>query len=269
MGKLHWPEMLIEAWGLGLFMVVAGFCATGLFSPLSPIHDWGPQGTARGLLMGTAMGLTAIGIIYSPWGKRSGAHLNPAVTLAFFRLGKLTGTDAVSYVLAQFLGGTAGVGLVALVIGAPFRAPPPQGLHCIVTEPGVWGWMGAALAEGLMALTMMTMVLVVSNTPRLAPFTGMFAGGLVTLFITVASPISGMGINPARSFASAFHAGSWHFFWIYLLVPPLAMLLAVQLYLSLSAADPRRLCGKLCPNADTPCLCTRPCPMCCNAMEPS
>jgi aquaporin Z len=267
MGTLHWREMLIEACGLGVFMVAAGAIATLLFSPLSALQVWLPEEWARNLLMGIAMGLTAIAIIYSPWGKRSGAHLNPAITLAFFRLGKLTRIDALSYVLAQFIGGTLGVGLVAALIGAPFRDAPPAGLRCIVTAPGRWGWMGAIAAEAIMALLLMAMVLVLSNSRRFAPFTGVFAGALVALFIAVASPISGMSINPARSFASAFHAGSWSFFWIYFFVPPLAMLLAVEVYLAFTRADPRRLCGKLCPNADTPCLCTRPCPMCCNAPE--
>ena len=59
----------------------------------------------RLLLVGMAMGLTAISIVYSPWGKQSGAHLNPSVTLAFFRLGKIASWDAFFYVTAQFVGG--------------------------------------------------------------------------------------------------------------------------------------------------------------------
>ena len=59
--------------------------------------------------MGAIMGLTAIGLIYSPWGQQSGAHLNPAVTLTFWRLGKVATWDALFYVLAQFAGGALGV----------------------------------------------------------------------------------------------------------------------------------------------------------------
>ena len=74
-------------------------------------------------LMGLIMGLTAIAIIYSPWGQQSGAHLNPAVTLTFWRLGKVRTWDAVFYVLAQFAGGAAGVLLVLALLGAAVRRP--------------------------------------------------------------------------------------------------------------------------------------------------
>ena len=59
--------------------------------------------------MGVAMGSTAVALIFSPLGKRSGAHFNPSVTLTFFRLGKIKAWDAVFYVLFQFAGGIAGV----------------------------------------------------------------------------------------------------------------------------------------------------------------
>lgn len=90
--KKHWPEYLIEAWCLGTFMVSA--CAFGviLFHPASPAAG---LGFARDVLMGIAMGVTAILIFRSPWGQRSGAHFNPAVTLTFFRLGKISGPDAL------------------------------------------------------------------------------------------------------------------------------------------------------------------------------
>jgi aquaporin Z len=101
----HWPEYLMEAAGLGLFMVSAAVVTTLLEYPHSPLHDLFTDRTTRRLLIGLAMGLTAIGLIYSPWGKRSGAHFNPAVTMTFFRLGKVAGVDAACYLMAQFIGG--------------------------------------------------------------------------------------------------------------------------------------------------------------------
>ena len=97
------------------------------------VHGAGdPSGFAAGradplvqrTLIGSLMGLTAVGIIYSPWGRQSGAHLNPAVTLTFFRLGKVAGWDALFYVMAQILGGLAGVLLVLLARSAAFADPP-------------------------------------------------------------------------------------------------------------------------------------------------
>mgnify|MGYP003465459333 CR=1 FL=1 len=102
----HWPEYLIEGWALGVFMISAGVFATLLESPDSPVHAAIHSDVLRRVLIGVAMGLTAIGLIYSPWGKRSGAHMNPAVTLAFLRLGRVRRWDAVFYVAAQFVGPT-------------------------------------------------------------------------------------------------------------------------------------------------------------------
>src|SRR5713101_2658420 len=105
----HWPEYFIEAWALGMFMVSAGVSTLLLESPASSLHTAIPDAFLRRLLIGAAMGLTAIALIYSPWGRRSGAHMNPAVTLSFLRLGKIAPSDAVFYIFAQFIGGTLGV----------------------------------------------------------------------------------------------------------------------------------------------------------------
>lgn len=255
--RSHWAEYGIEAWGLGCFMVSAGGFATLLFYPGSPAYARVPHDFWRGLLMGCAMGLTAIALIYSSWGRRSGAHFNPAVTLAFFRLGKLTHRDALFYILAQFLGGLAGVLLLAGLLGEPFTQLP---INYVVTVPGRWGWVAALAAEVVMSFGLMLMVLVVSNHPRWSGYTGIFAGLLVALYITFAAPISGMSINPARSFASALPAHTWTSFWIYYLAPPLAMLAAVEAYLRWTNASPHKLCGKLCPDPNAACLCH---PCCC------
>ena len=88
--RTHWPEYLMEAWGLGMFMVSAGLFATLLEYPGSPLRAAIPDDGIRLGLMGLAMGLTAIAIIYSPWGKRSGAHINPAVTLGAVAAGDVS-----------------------------------------------------------------------------------------------------------------------------------------------------------------------------------
>lgn len=251
--KSHWPEYFMEGAELGIFMLVVGSLATVLFSPTLPISTWIPSLFLRGALMGIAAGTTAIAIVYSPWGKRSGAHFNPAVTLAFFRLGKLTPWDALFYILAQFIGGAIGISLVAAIIGEPFTNLP---VNYIVTVPGIWGWFGAVVTEALLAFGLMSMVLVVSNHPKLYQRTGIFAGILVALFVTFAAPISGMSINPARTFASAFSAHIWTAFWIYYFVPPLAMVAAAEVYQRVTGRRSRDICGKLCPNTETPCLCT-------------
>lgn len=239
--RAHWPEYLIEAWALGVFMISAGAFTVLFEYPASPLHAALPDAGVRRLLIGAAMGLTAIGLIYSPWGRRSGAHMNPAVTLAFLRLGKIATRDAAFYLLAQFIGGTLGVLAVAALCGAAFIAPP---VSCIVTVPGSAGPTVAFLAELFMAGLLMLVVLNASSSVRLAPLTGLFAGCLVCLYISVEAPLSGMGINPARSFASALPSGIWRDFWIYLTAPVIGMQLAAAAFLSTHRAT-QVPCAKL------------------------
>jgi aquaporin Z len=225
--RRHWPEYLIEAAGLGLFMLVACAFGTLLGHPASPVVLAVPDPLARRALMGLAMGLTAMGLIYSPWGRRSGAHFNPATTLTFWRLGKVSSADAALYGFAQAAGGIAGVALAAALLGAPLADPD---VLYVATLPGAFGSMGAFAAELAITFILMSVVLQVSNSPRLAPLTGLCASALVAAYITVEAPLSGMSMNPARSLASALPAGTWATLWIYFTAPPLGMLLAAELY---------------------------------------
>src|ERR671918_3194457 len=159
----HWPEYLIEAAGLGLFMLVACVFGTLLGHRGSPMVLAVPDPLARRALMGLAMGLTAMGLIYSPWGRRSGAHFNPATTLTFWRLGKVASADAALYAVAQTAGGVAGVGLAAVLLGPALAAP---GVHYVATLPGEAGALGAVIAECIITFILMSVVLRVSNTAR-------------------------------------------------------------------------------------------------------
>jgi aquaporin Z len=246
----HWPEYLIEAFGLGIFMVSAGVVTTLLYAPSGILADLPLDAVARRALTGLAMGSTAIAIIYSPWGRRSGAHLNPSVTLAFYRLGKISPGDAIWYIVAQCIGGLLGVLATALVLGAPFTRAP---VDFVVTVPGPWGPLVAALAEFLISMGLMLTVLVTSNRIHLMSYTGLFSGLLITLYVTFESPFSGMSMNPARTLASAWPAHNFSAFYLYVAVPPLAMLLAVEIYRLLSGH--RHVpCAKLNHDSHHPCI---------------
>ncbi len=224
----NWPEYLIEAAGLGAFMVSA--CAFGVLleHPASPLRQALPQGDLRRVLMGAAMGLTASAIIYSPWGKRSGAHLNPSVTLTFWRLGKVKTADAIFYIAAQFIGGWLGVEISAAVLR---KTLAHSAVNYVATLPGSFGAGVAFIAEFVIAFVMMSVVLRVSNHERLARYTGLCAGALVFAYISLEAPLSGMSMNPARTLASAWGAQTWTALWLYFTAPPLAMLAAAQVYL--------------------------------------
>ncbi len=225
--RKHLPEYLMEAAQLGLFLIAAGIFTCVFEYPSSPIHQAIPNGDLRRFLIGMVMGLTSITLIYSPWGKQSGAHMNPAVTLTFYRLGKVKRQDAIFYILFQCLGGLLGIYLVALLLGQVFTKAP---VNYIVTVPGKSGWIVALVGELVVAFVMMMTVLLSSNNQKLNRFTGLFAGCLVMLYVFFEAPLSGFGMNPARSLASAFHAQIWTAFWLYLIVPPVGMFLASGVY---------------------------------------
>jgi len=218
----------MEAGLLGAFMVSA--CVFGVLYgfPGSPVRQAVSSGFVRSLLGGLSMGLTAFLIFYSPWGKQSGAHINPSVTLTFFRLGKIRLWDAFFYVAAQSAGAVLGVLLVAQFLRQEISHPT---VRYVVTVPGPWGPWVAFPAEFIMAAGMMSAVLYFSNHGRLSRYTGFVASMLVAVYITVEAPLSGMSINPGRSFGSALPSGIWNNFWIYLTAPLLGMLTAAELYL--------------------------------------
>ncbi len=223
--RQHWPEYLIEAAALGVFMVSAcGFGAL-LWHPDSPAAQAIPDGLLRRLLMGLAMGGTAVLLIYSPWGQRSGAHMNPAFTLTFLRLGRVAPWDAAFYVAAQFLGGLAGVVLAATLLGPVLSHPM---VRYVVTAPGPSVTL-AFLAEAAMTFVMMTMVLNLTAGAH-ERLTGLFAGALLCGYITFETPISGMSLNPARTLASALPAMDFGALWLYFLAPSLGMLAAAELH---------------------------------------
>ena len=236
----HWPEYLIEAWCLGTFMVSACFFAVVLFYPGRPMTAALSPGI-RNLLMGVAMGSTAVAIICSPWGKRSGAHFNPAVTLTFLRLGKIERVDALFYVVAHFIGGVMGVLLSWLILGDLLA---DSAVNFVVTVPGRYGASVAFVAEIVVAFVQMSMILFTSNSVRFARLTPFFAGSLVATYITFESPLSGMSMNPARSFASASIANVWTGWWIYLIAPVVAMLLAAEVFVRTRGLK-AVLCAKL------------------------
>jgi aquaporin Z len=247
--RSHLPEYAIEAALLGLFMIAACGVTVLLDHPGSPLYQAIPSAFVRRLLIGLAMGVTAIALIYSPWGQRSGAHFNPAATLAFFRLGKVAPRDATAYVLAQFVGGALGVMLSGAALG-PLLAH--ERVHYAVTIPGAYGVGAAWTAELAITFLLMSVILLASNS-RFSRYTGLFAGALVATYITFEGPVSGMSMNPARTLASALGAHDWTALWVYFTAPPLGMLAAAEVYVRRRGRE-AVFCAKLHHDNDKPCL---------------
>ena len=226
--RFHWPEYLMEAAELGLYLFSACAFSTLLWHPASPVPHVIMGGLSRRALMGLAMGATIVAIILSPFGKQSGGHFNPAITLTYYRLGKVEFWDAWFYTAAQFLGAIGGVAVAIYVL----RGAPGNGaVRYAVTVPGIYGRAIAFVAELAISFVLMVTVLFVTNRPKVAPYTAYFVGVLIAVFITFEAPLSGMSMNPARTFGSAFHADYWHALWIYFIAPSLGMLVAAELFL--------------------------------------
>jgi len=223
----HWREYSIEAAGLGVFMLSAlGF--TLLFEhPASPARAALPDALVRRALTGCAMGATLLALVYNPLGQRSGAHFNPALTLTFWRLGRVAPVDALFYGVAQFAGAALGVALLATRFSMALGDPRVQ---YAVTVPGRSGVAAAFAGEVVISAAQMLLVLGLSNSKRLNKWTGVFAAVGVASYITLEAPLSGMSMNPARTLASALGAGNFTALWLYFAAPLLGMLLAAELY---------------------------------------
>lgn len=245
----HWQLYIFEGLELATFMLSACIFTVLLFDPSLPAVHLIPSPAARRLLMGIAMGATAILIIRSPPGRRSGAHFNPAITVTYLRLGKIRGWDAIFYVLFQFCGGILGVGVSALMLGGRLAVPA---VNYAITVPGQEGTEAAFLAELFMAMVLMGVVLWTANNPSLAFYTSYLVGVLIALYILLFAPVSGFSINPARTTGSAVFADIWTAWWLYFIAPLLGMLTSAEIYRFAFGAD-QILCAKLHPDAKYPC----------------
>lgn len=218
----------MEAGELAVYMFSTCLFATLLQHPASPVRHAIQADLSRRALMGLAIGTTVGAMILSPWGQQSGGHFNPALTLAFFRLGKLEPWDALFYPTAQFLGAIAGVAVASYVLRDALAS---SAVRYAATVPAMHGKAAAFFAETVISFVLMITILFVSNREVLAPYTPHFVGALYAMFITFETPLSGMSMNPARTFASALYASYWHALWIYFIAPTFGMLLAAEVFL--------------------------------------
>jgi aquaporin Z len=158
--------------------------------------------------------------------------------------------DMLFYAAAQFAGAVSGVGIAAYVLR---DAPRSAAVRYAVTVPGIFGSAGAFAGELVISFILMTTILFASSQGALARFTPILVGGLYATFVTFESPLSGMSMNPARTFGSAFRAGYWQAFWIYLIGPTLGMLAGSEVFLW-ARAGVAPYCAKLHHANDKRCI---------------
>src|SRR5262245_37641694 len=237
----HWREYLMEGTELGAFMVSTCICGTLIYRNESLLNSLALSPLFESSLMGLAMATTVFLIIQSPFGRRSGAHFNPAVTLTFFWLGRMHRWDATFYIAAQFGGAVAGVLAARGILGLRLSASPVQ---YMVTLPGKYGSTTAFVFEFLLSTLLMSTVLYASNHRLLVRFTPVLVALLTVLYFVLSSSISGFSVNPARSLSSALFAWIWSGIWIYFSAPCLGMLTAAAIYIKWLGSD-RVYCAKV------------------------
>ena len=248
--RSHWPEYVMEAAEVALYLFLTCVFASLLLYPGSPVRHFVGSTTALRVLMGVAVGATVAAIALSPWGQQSGGHFNPAVTLAFYRLGKMSLPDAVFYIVAQFSGAIGGVFIARLLLPNTLSRPA---IRYAVTAPGARGSDFAFFGELTISFVLMLTILYASNREIVARYTAYFVGLWYAAFITLEAPLSGMSMNPARSFAPALYASYWHAIWLYFTAPTLGMLVAAEIFLR-ARRGVRPCCAKLHHANDKRCI---------------
>jgi aquaporin Z len=208
----HWKEWEAELAGTAVLLfavVTAKYWAVRAGPPFS-------DPTIRVTIVGTVAGLVVVGVAFSPLGRRSGAHLNPAVTIGLW-LQKVTGrADLAGYCAAQIIGGIVGV--------AAARAWGPRvadaTVHWAVIAPAARiNEATAAAVEAGATFAQLVLVFGVLASRRYHQWAPVVAGVLLTTFIVALAPVSGAGFNPVRGLAPDVLANVYPAIWIYFVGP--------------------------------------------------
>lgn len=211
-------------------MVAFGLSAVAVFwSGFSPIAALMPDPGTRRLLTGALFATGVVAVIYSPVGRKTGAHINPSVTLSLLLLGKITVADSFGYLVAQCVGAVFGSGAVYLLFNALLGWP--DGLLKGVTLPDpIYGVSAAFAGELISTFILMAAILGMTNFGHYSRYTGLAVGAVITVEVWIEAPFSGTSLNAARSFGPALLTGEWNAFWIYAVAPLAGALIAALSY---------------------------------------
>jgi len=248
--KLHWSEYLSEFFGTAIMMAIGIGAVVFMWSAGSVMTEVIPSEPWRRLATGVLFAGGGTAVVLSPLGQRSGGHLNPAMTLAFWLRGKITHTDAAMYVLAQTLGAVLGVLIVEAVAGEAAAT-----VNLGMTTPGLGYSATVALAaELVITFSLIFLVFWAVDRRSVAPFTPYLAGVLIAFLVMIEAPISGTSLNPARSLAPAALMGMFDHLWLYFVGPIVGAVLAVGVYRGIGGEKTATGCAKLHHTDQYPCL---------------
>ncbi|MEN9526567.1 MAG: hypothetical protein RLY56_518 [Pseudomonadota bacterium] len=248
--KLNWSEYLSEFFGTAIMMAIGIGAVVFMWSSGSVMSELIPSEPWRRLATGILFAGGGTAVVLSPLGQRSGGHLNPAMTFAFWLRGKISHTDAVMYALAQILGAVLGV----LVVGA-VASEAAATVNLGMTTPGVGYSATVALAaELIITFSLIFLVFWAVDRRSIARYTPYLAGVLIALLVMIEAPISGTSLNPARSLAPAALMGVFDHLWLYFVGPMAGAVLAVAVYRGVGGEKTATGCAKLQHNDQYPCL---------------
>ncbi len=211
------PDLIrrAAAEGIGVFALVFAGCGAIVAEAEHP----GTLGTLGIVLV---FGLIVMAMVYAT-GHLSGAHLNPAVTLAFVLTRHFRPTEALAYLTAQL----AGALLAAALLAAIWPAEPAA---LGTTLPTVGAGSAFAYEVVLTAFLMFVIMAVATDTRAVGAAAAIAIGGTVALDALFGGPITGASMNPARSLGPALVSGELRDLWIYLAAPPLGAVLGALAY---------------------------------------
>lgn len=219
-----WPLWLAELAGTALLVGVGCSIVILDFGFGSPLVTLVPDAGVRRALTGFLFGSVGAFVALSPVGKVSGAHINPAVTLAFWLEGRMKTHLAMGYAIAQVAGGVLG----ALAL----RAWGTMGASVAFasTRPGPAGPWIATLGEAAATFCLVAGLFLFLGHQRLRPFTPALFPFLYAFLVWVEAPLSGTSTNPARSLGPGIVAGAQPGWWVYWLGPLLGTIAGVAIH---------------------------------------
>ena len=218
-----WRLYLSEFIGTALLIGIGVSFVILDFGKGSPIVSLIPSPVIRRALTGFLFGGTGMLITFSPVGKWSGAHINPVVTFSFWMKGKIKRTMAIGYVVAQFLGASAGAFMLL------FWGSIGKTIDYGATIPGKGGAAEAVLGEAATTFCLVAGLFLFLGYKRLRPFTPVLFPFLYAVMVYFEAPVSGTSTNPARSFGPSLASGIWSGWWVYWIGPLLGAFIAVSI----------------------------------------
>lgn len=224
-GGWHWTEWLCELAGT-FVLLLGGFAAVAVLeSPLAPGTAAIPSGDLRLVLIGLAFGLVFVVVALAPTGRRSGAHVNPAVTVGFWACGHTHRDDLVGYLAAQTLGATAAAACFLAAFGDWART---VGSARTAPEAGL-GAVGALGVEAALTFGLATVVFAMVSHPRTARLTPAAVAAALPLLVLAGGSHTGASLNPARTLGPDIVTATFPSVWVYLAGPLAGALAAAAL----------------------------------------